>query len=54
MSCKAAKFDPDEGRYYCEISGDRCMYYIPSSKKCDEEYGEGPDSEEQHEKICFP
>lgn len=44
MSCKAAKFDPDEGRYYCEVSGDQCMYYIPSSKKCAEEYGEGPDA----------
>lgn len=44
MSCKAAKFDPDEGRYYCEVSGDQCMYYIPNSKKCVEEYGEGPDS----------
>ncbi len=44
MSCKAAKFDPDEGRYYCDISGDQCMYYIPNSKKCAEEYGEGPDA----------
>lgn len=44
MSCKAAKFDPDEGRYYCDVSGDQCMYYIPNSKKCAEEYGEGPDA----------
>lgn len=44
MSCKAAKFDQDEGRYYCDVSGDQCMYYIPNSKKYAEEYGEGPDS----------
>ncbi len=49
MSCKAAKFDPDEGRYYCEVSGDQCMYYIPNSKKCAEEYGEGPDAGKEEE-----
>lgn len=43
MSCKASRFDPDEGRYYCDISGDQCMYLIPSSKKCMEEYGDGAD-----------
>ena len=32
MSCKAAKFDPDEGRYYCDVSGDQCIYYIPKIK----------------------
>lgn len=47
MSCKAAKFDPDEGRYYCDVSGDQCMYYIPNSKKCAEEYGEGPDANDK-------
>lgn len=47
MSCKAAKFDQDEGRYYCDVSGDQCMYYIPNSKKCAEEYGEGPDSDSE-------
>lgn len=47
MSCKAAKFDQDEGRYYCEVSGDQCMYYIPNSKKCAEEYGEGPDANDK-------
>lgn len=43
MSCTAAKFDPDEGRYYCKISGDQCMYFIPNSKACARDYGEGPD-----------
>lgn len=51
MSCKAAKFDPDEGRYYCEVSGDQCMYYIPNSKKCAEEYGEGPDASDDEKSI---
>lgn len=45
MSCKAVKFDPDEGRYYCEVSGDQ--YYIPNSKKCAEEYGEGSDANDK-------
>lgn len=49
MSCKAAKFDPDEGRYYCDVSGDQCMYYIPNSEKCAEEYGEGPDVDDENE-----
>lgn len=44
MSCKAAVLDPEEGRYYCAVSGDQCMYYIPNSKRCVEEYGEGPDA----------
>lgn len=47
MSCKAAKFDPDKGRYYCDVSGDQCMYYIPNSKTCAEEYGEGPDANDK-------
>ena len=41
MACKSAKFDSDEGRYYCNVSGD--MFLIPSSKACAEIYGEGPD-----------
>lgn len=44
MSCKAAKLDQDSGRYDCEVSGSQCIYLIPSSKACAEEYGEGPDA----------
>ena len=44
MSCKAATYDEDEGRYYCEVSGDQCMYLIPDSKQCAEDYQEGPDA----------
>ena len=45
MSCKAAKLDPDEGRYDCAVSGNQCIYLFPDSKRCAEEYGEGPDAD---------
>jgi len=45
MSCKSARYNPDEGRYMCEVSGDECMYITPNSKRCAEEFGEGPDSD---------
>lgn len=44
MGCISATYDPDEGRYYCAVSGDQCMYLIPNSKRCAEDYGEGPDA----------
>lgn len=44
MAGKASTFDSDEGRYYCEVTGDQCMFYIPNSKACAEKYGEGPDA----------
>jgi len=43
MSCKCAKYDLEDGRYNCSVTGDDCMYMIPDSKKCAEEWGEGPD-----------
>lgn len=46
MACKCAKYDPDEGRYSCEVTGDQCFYLFPNSKKCAEDYEEGPDAEE--------
>lgn len=46
MSCKCAEYDQDTGRYQCSVSGDQCMYLIPNSKACAEDYGEGPDVEE--------
>ena len=49
MSCKCAKYDEDEGRYYCEVSEDQCIYLIPNSKRCAEDYGEGPDAESEVE-----
>jgi hypothetical protein len=43
VSCKCATFDPDEGRWQCSVSGDGCVYYVPNSKACAQDYGEGPD-----------
>ena len=51
MSCKCAKYDEDEGRYYCEVSGDQCIYLIPNSKRCAEDYGEGPDVERIEDEV---
>ena len=44
MACKCAKFDEDNG-WICDVSGDRCVFFIPNSKACAEMYGEGPDVE---------
>jgi hypothetical protein len=46
MSCKCASFDLDEG-WKCSVSGDRCVYMFPNSKSCAEEFGEGPDANEE-------
>lgn len=51
MSCKCAKFDSDLGRYQCSVSGDECMYMFPSSKKCAEEWGEGPDVKYEESEV---
>lgn len=45
MSCKAASFEEEEGRYYCEITGSQCIYLRPNSKQCAKEFGEGPDAD---------
>lgn len=47
MSCKCAKYEEDENRYYCDISGDGCMFMSPDSERCAEVYGEGPDVENE-------
>lgn len=46
MSCKCSSWDMDEG-YKCSITGDRCVFMIPNSKRCAELYGEGPDVENE-------
>ena len=43
-SCTCARFDSEDG-WVCSITGDRCEFYIPDSKKCAEMFGEGPDAE---------
>jgi hypothetical protein len=42
--CKCAKPDGN-GRYICDVSGDDCVYFVPDSQRCAEEWGEGPDVE---------
>ena len=42
MSCPNAHFD-GEGRWDCSVTGDSCIYYIPSKEKCFEDYGEIPE-----------
>lgn len=44
MGCRAATFDDDIGRFQCDVSGSECMYLFPDSKRCAEDYGEGPDA----------
>ncbi|SFM09494.1 hypothetical protein [Pelosinus propionicus] len=51
MSCKCATYDPDSGRWDCSVSGSGCMYLHPSSKRCAEEYGEGPDAYSEAESL---
>lgn len=42
MSCKCAKFDGEDCIWECSVSGDRCIFMIPSARKCAELFGEGP------------
>lgn len=49
MSCKCSNYDVDEGRFYCKISGSQCIYLVPNSKRCADEFGEGPEVEGLHE-----
>jgi len=51
MSCKCAKFDEDECRYYCDVSGSQCMYMSPNSERCAKEYGEGPDADSKEVEL---
>ncbi len=51
VACKCAKYDPEEGRYSCSVSGDGCMYLIPNSKRCAIEYDEGPDSDRNRDEL---
>ena len=44
MSCKCSSWDIDEG-WKCSVSGDRCIFMRPSSKRCAEQFGEGPEKD---------
>lgn len=43
MSCKAAYQTDEWHGWGCTITDGACVYLIPNSKQCAEEYGEGPD-----------
>lgn len=49
--CKAAYHTDQWHGYGCEITEGPCMFLRPDSKRCAEEYGEGPDmiTEEEEE-----
>ena len=38
MGCKYANFDAEDGQYICNITGCRCVYFIPNEKRCMEEF----------------
>ena len=43
--CTAA-FRTDEFHGWgCNVSGDSCMFLVPNSKACAEQFGEGPDAD---------
>lgn len=47
MSCKCAIATDEYSGWECSITGGRCMFLVPNSKKCAEIYGEGPDAEDK-------
>lgn len=45
MACKSVShFDDEENRYYCQVTGDSCVYMFPDSARCARDYNEGPDA----------
>lgn len=42
--CKCAIRTDEYHGWKCSITEGACMFFIPDSKKCAEEYGEGPDA----------
>ena len=47
--CKAAYHTDEWNGYGCEMTESACMFLLPDSKACAEQYGEGPDAEENEE-----
>ena len=44
MLCKCARRTDEYHGWRCTITDGPCEFYIPDSKACAEEYGEGPDA----------
>jgi len=51
MACKCAIQTDEYHGWECSITEGACMFLVPDSKKCAEEYGEGPDVEELEEEV---
>lgn len=49
MGCKCAIETDQYHGWECSITEGPCMYLYPNSKACAEEYGEGPDAEQEQE-----
>lgn len=47
MACLAAVPTDEYHGWACDITGDACMFLVPDSKACAEQYGEGPDAVEE-------
>lgn len=45
MACKCAERTDEFNGWRCSITEGACMYFMPDSKRCAKEYGEGPDAE---------
>lgn len=48
MACKAARPTDEFHGWECTITEGACMFLVPDSKACAEQYGEGPDTEEMY------
>ena len=45
MGCKCARYDDEDGRWQCSVSGDGCAFLVPNDRACAKMYGEGPVAE---------
>ena len=43
MACKCAYRTDEYHGWGCTVTDGACMFLVPNSKACAEEYGEGPD-----------
>lgn len=44
MGCRSAISTDEYHGWKCTITDGACMFMYPNSKKCAEQYGEGPDA----------
>ena len=53
MSCVCSKQTDEFHGWECSITDGACMFLFPSSKKCAEVYGEGPDANHDKCEDCI-